>query len=162
MSLVEVLIAVLILGVAMTALAGSTLTAFASSRSAQDHVNSAQLINEVTENLLGRRWIVDDPATAAVEGIVPAGPTLVTTPAYGPFDRSGVRYGVTVEVTWVDHPCNGTGVAPAAGQADGRTDYLRMHVTTTWAFKGTPRSLDTVMFRTPTPVEKAPARSASC
>ncbi|MPZ74446.1 MAG: prepilin-type N-terminal cleavage/methylation domain-containing protein [Nitriliruptorales bacterium] len=144
MSLIEVLAAVLIVGVAMAALASSSLSALASSRVAQDQVNAAQLINERVEHLL----------TRPVTEIVPATVDGVSTPTYPPAARSGVQYSTTVEVRWVDHPCNGAGVAPAAGQADVRADYLRMDVATTWTVKGTSRSLDTVMLRTLTPAER--------
>lgn len=150
-SLVEMLVALLILGVAMTAMTSSVYAALASSRVAQDEVNAAQRITEVVEDLLGRP--LAEVAPAAHDGR--------TVPAYPSVTLRSVTYTTVTEVWWVDDPCNGSAV-PAAGAGDPRKDYLRMQVSVSWAVGGTARSLDTVMFRTPTPAERRPVRSASC
>lgn len=152
MSLVEVLVTVLILGVAMSAMAASSLTALASSRVAQDHVNGAQAVNEVVEHLLTRPFAEIAPATF----------DAVTTPAYTPVVRAGVTHSIAVDVVWVDDACNGAGVAPAPGQPDARKDYLEMNVTVAWTVKAVTRSLDAVMFRTPRPGESAVAGGDAC
>ncbi|HVM13827.1 MAG TPA: prepilin-type N-terminal cleavage/methylation domain-containing protein [Egibacteraceae bacterium] len=150
-SLVEMLVALLILGVAMTAMTSSVYAALASSRGAQDQVNASQRITEVVEDLLGR----------PLSQIAPATQDGVTTPAYPPVTLRSVTYSVATQVRWVDDPCNGSAV-PAAGAADPRRDYLRMQVSVSWTVGGTPRSLDTTMLRTPTSAEQPRVRSATC
>lgn len=151
-SLVEMLVALAILGVVMAGMTSSVFTALASSRAAQDQVNAAQRINEVVEDLLRR------PLTE----IAPAAHDGVTNPVYPAVTRRGVAYTVATEVRWVDDPCNGSAV-PAAGATDARKDYLRMGVTVAWTVGATPRSLDTVMLRAPRPSEQLrPLRSATC
>lgn len=150
-SLVEILVALGILGLAMAGMTSSLFTALASSRAAQDQVNAAQRINEVVEDLLRR----------PLGEIAPTVHDGVTNPVYPAVTRRGVAYTAAAEVRWVDDPCNGSD-APAAGAPDPRKDYLRMRATVSWVVGGTPRSLDTVMLRAPTPVEQRPVRSATC
>lgn len=151
-SLVEMLFAVVIIGVAMVAMTSSIFTALASSRAAQDQVDAAQRINEVMEDLLRRPLAEVAPATH--DG--------VTTPVYDPVTRRGATYTVEARAAWVDDPCNGS-AAPAAGASDPRMDYLRLQVTVSWTVGGTPRSLDAVMLRAPAPADgRRPVRSAAC
>lgn len=151
-SLVEMLVGLAIVGLAMTAMTSSVFSALASSRAAQDQVDAAQRINEVTEDLLRR------PLTE----VAPATHDGVATPAYEDVTRRGVVYTATTDVRWVDDPCNGSAV-PVAGAPDPRMDYLQMQVAVAWTVGGTPRSLDTVMLRAPAPAdERRPVRSAEC
>lgn len=150
-SLVEMMVALVILGVAMMAMTSSVYAALASSRGAQDQVNAAQRITEVVEDLL-RRPLAE---------IAPTAHDGVTAPAYGPVTRRGVTYTAVTAVRWGDDPCNGSAV-PAVGAADPRKDYLRMRVTVSWTVGGTPQSLETVMQRAPTSAEQRPVRSATC
>lgn len=150
-SLVEMLVALVILGVVMMALTSSVYAAMVSSRGAQNQVDAAQVITEVVEDLLRRPLAEVAPATH--DGI--------TSPPYAPVTRRSVTYTAATEVRWGDDPCNGSAV-PAAGAADPRKDYLRMRVTVSWTVGGTPRTLDTVMLRAPTPEEQRPVRSPTC
>lgn len=151
-SLVEMLVALAIVGLAMAAMTSSIFTALASSRAAQDQVDAAQRINEVMEDLL-RRPLAE---------IAPATHNGVTNPAYAAVTRRGSTYTVATEVAWVDDPCNGS-AAPAAGAADPRMDYLRLQVSVAWTVGGTPRSLDAAMLRAPAPADgRRPVRSAAC
>jgi prepilin-type N-terminal cleavage/methylation domain-containing protein len=135
-SLVEMLAAMVILGVVLTALAASSITALASVKSAQDQTAANQLANEVVETLMARPWASVAP------------PAVVSFPVR---TVRGMAYTTTVTVTWQDNPCNNR--APVTQQQ--QQDYLLFDVDITWQLPSGPaRALEIQTLRAPTQAEK--------
>lgn len=144
-SLVEMMVAVMILAIVLTALASASITALAGVRTAEGQVGANQLASEVLERLQSSPW-------ASVAPVAPA-TSYTTTPQTT--TRGGYTYTSSVVVRWVDDPCNGSTPATAT------QDYLSLDATVTWQIGAGPtRTLRAEALRVPTYAEKTPVRVA--
>lgn len=152
-SLIEMMVAIVILGIAFLGLLSSTVSSLAASRAAHNEFDGSQRSHAVVEDLLRRPFDTS---------WVPASHSAVTNPTYPTVTRGSAAYTFATEVSWVDDPCNGSAAA-SPGIPDARMDYLRISVTTTWAAPDqTTRSQEIVLYRYPPHSWKIPARGAAC
>jgi type II secretory pathway pseudopilin PulG len=157
-SLVEMMVAIIILGMTLFGLASSLIASLTGSRAAHNEFDASQRSQWVVEDFMRRPF---DPSW------VPTAYNLTTSPAV-PADpaapRGSAQYAYTTHVSWVDHPCNGSAPGdPSQGLPDARMDYLRISVTTTWtAPDQTPRTHEVVVFRHFPPSVRPTARGAAC
>lgn len=165
-SLVETLIAMLIVGFVLMAMAATTTTSLAAMTKAEQHTRGTQSANRVVEDMQSVTW--DDLTFYAADPSVPAtfegSPVVVnagTRPAgsAAPLPVStiagpgGVTYTATNYITWIDDPADGcaspapsapapcapgAGV-PAAGTDTNGRDYKRLSTVLSWTAKGETR-----------------------
>lgn len=160
-SLIEVLVAIMLLGLIMGAMARSLTTSLFSTQKQERQVHATSLVRELLEEARGLPWTQlglcqDD--VAATWGIPPggtyshaSGPETVVQLAMqndicSPLSdaplraasqqvRNGVTYDLLTVVTWTDDPLDGT---KAAGtDADGE-DLKHVWVQATWDSRGQP------------------------
>jgi prepilin-type N-terminal cleavage/methylation domain-containing protein len=156
-SLVEMLVAMLILGVTLLAMLTSSISSLAGSRTAHNHFDATQRTQRVVEDLLRRPGAVG----GVEQAWVPSSPTGSTAPAFASETRGAAQYSYVTQVSWVDHGCNGSAVPANATVPDPRKDYLRITVTTTLTVPDRPPSTQqVVVFRHPN--WRPTARGASC
>lgn len=156
LTLVEMLVAIVVIGFVLMAMAG---VAFASLRSVQttERVTAAtQLGNELLEAYAGMPYDDLGLYTDEVVGTSFEGAALVLFAAASPRDsrvpyatqtisRDGVDYDVDTAVVWVDDP------DPAAPSAQ---DYKRVVVTLAWDSAGRPQSTRVEALRAPGPADQ--------
>lgn len=134
MSLVEILVALLLLGLVLSAMVGSIISGLASVQRANGQLGANQLANERMETLRTR-----DFATVA-----PTGSLTTATTTEATVTRNNISYTVSWTTTWVDSPCNNAVVSPR--------DFLRLRVRVVWRNRtGADKTLDVESFRAPTP-----------
>jgi type II secretory pathway pseudopilin PulG len=161
-SLVEMLVAMLIIGVTMLASLSSSVASLTGSRTAHNEFDATQRAQAVVEDLMRRPfdavWVPTQPWDPAN----PADPIRFRSPVYPSVTRGTATYSFTTHVRWVDDPCNGS--APASpGISDARLDYLRMTVITRWTVPGQPpRSHEIITYRNPPTSYKIAARGPGC
>ncbi len=164
MTLIEVLAAMLIVGVVMAGMGAAGIAGVFSVRSEKDKLTANQLTSQVVENLRAAPWNTVAPVDPATARNYSVAATTVGSATYTP----------TVQVDWMDDGCNGTNAvpppAPSPSVAPGphaARDFLRFTVTMNWTdAKGRARQMVTQTYRTPTFTERRPAvvdtLSASC
>ena len=165
-SLVETLVAMLIVGFVLMAMAATTMTSLSAMTKAEQHTRGTHSANRVVENMQSVAWddltfYAGDPSVPASfegspvvvkPGTRPAGsaaPLPVTTIA-GP---GGVTYSASNYITWVDDPSDGCASpapaspapcapgpgVPAAGTDTQGQDYKRVTTLLSWTSKGQTR-----------------------
>lgn len=154
-SLVEMLVAFVILGIAMSASASFYMNALFSLHQAESRTKATALANEELENLRFLPWddvgfytdddfggpvpedtvILDDVRTADARAPVPA-ETLE--------ERGNVVFTVRRTITWVDNT-----------RTAEPHDYKELVVTVDWSDRGQPRSISVESLRSPSPNEQA-------
>lgn len=152
-SLIEMLVAILILGVALAAFAGSMISSVRAVAQDQRLIVANALATEVVEEIQGLRWddaaFFEDEAVAQLGGTTFEGEDLVlmddtrTAGSSVPLPvetivRDGYEYTVTRAITWVDDDADGLGGADSTGDTQ---DYKRITVTLEWSVGGTSRDL---------------------
>jgi type II secretory pathway pseudopilin PulG len=143
-TVIELVVAVVVLLVVLAALAQTLITALWGNKLARDQVTGNQLANEVIEQLMAAPY-----PTVAPLGLEPVEGEAATRV------RDGIPYEIVVTTSWVDYPCNNTPFPTA----DMRRDYLRFDVRVTWdPGPGGQRTLDVATYRFPPLADKAPVR----
>lgn len=153
-SLVEMMVALLLLGVAMSASAGFFTTALRSMQQAEGRTKATALANEEMENLRGLPWAQVGFHPDDFPGAVPADTVLLeearSAASRAPLPeqvlppRGGVVYTVRRSITWnEDNP-----------QTSARYEYKHLVVAVDWSDRGQPRSISVESQRTPNPDEQ--------
>ncbi len=153
-SLVEMLIAIIVLGLILTGLATTLMASLVSLHSDELRVRSSQLANQVVEDLQAAPWhqvgfYEDDTGYQAEfdgEDTVTLGSERNGDPGPVPqrfIERSDVEYTVTTNITWVE----------VSGEGEARMKAFDVHLG--WEERGSPRSHSVRAVRSPTPNEVA-------
>ncbi len=152
-SLIEMLVAILILGIALAAFAGSMVSSVRAVAQDQRLIVANGLATEVVEEIQGLRWedaaFFEDEAVNQLGGTTFEGEDLVLiddtrtagSPVPEPVEtitRDGNPYTVTRAITWVDDDADGLGSKDSTGDTQ---DYKRITVTLEWSVRGTSRDL---------------------
>jgi prepilin-type N-terminal cleavage/methylation domain-containing protein len=128
LTLVEMIVALFILGVILAALASTLSTSMRQIVTSESRLMASQLANEVLEEL--HAWDWDD---------------LDSFPTTRTFTRRNVEFTVASQVEWID-------VAAVAGDEN----YREFTVEVSWGDRGTTRSIITTATRAPLPDEADP------
>ena len=139
-TLVEMLVALVVLGLVMSGLASACIASLTSTRSATGQVAANQFATEVIESLRAQ----------AFDALAPPGTATVSSPTYPPRTVKGITYTAAVNVSWRDDPCNGSATAAAT------YDYLRLNVVASWTVNQKAKSLTVDSFRTPGTLYRSP------
>jgi prepilin-type N-terminal cleavage/methylation domain-containing protein len=154
LTIIEMMVALLVIGVVLAAMASVSITSMISMQRSERVVHSTQLGNEIIEGYLAVPYDDlghdTDDATAHFgsaefegEDLVLLGDDPDAVPSRTTEIRSGVTYEIESAVTWVDVP--GT---------DAAQDYKRITVMLTWEHRGTQRTARTEATRSPAPDEQ--------
>jgi len=166
-SLVEMMIAMLIIAVAFAAMASATITSLTAINSDEQLVRATALANEMTEHLHGSEWeetgfyaadfapasppagtvlLSGGRAASALpcEQIVPPLPSCTVT-------RDGVTYDASTEISWVDDASDGTG---GSDQDSNTRDYKRFVTTLDWQSRRGSRQMRFEALRAPNARER--------
>ena len=179
MSLVEMMVSILILGVVLSAFASTLTTALMSLTRDEARVRATHLANEVAENLRATAWddlgfYADDAGYAATytdasgtHDTVELGPTRASSPGPLPGPQpvttpDGMTYTTIIDVYWQDDELDGL----AALDADGDLhDVKAFHVAVQWSVRGRSFELETDGLRPPTldevPLAPTPAPTST-
>jgi prepilin-type N-terminal cleavage/methylation domain-containing protein len=148
-TLVEVLVAILVLAVGVVGTATMALQASTVTGDTKAREGATNLAREVVENILSLPYssVTPDAITATLQ----AKPALVPAPGYTGWTvlRRGIPYTVSATECYVDDPSDGRGVhdtnycsGSTAGTADSKPiDYKRFSVNVAWTRKGITRSV---------------------
>src|SRR5680860_1241592 len=178
MSLIEMMVAILILGVVLSAFASTLTTALVSLSRDETRVRANHLANELAEDLRAAAWddfnfYADDPGfstgyrdASGTHDTVELGPTRGTNigPLPGPQTTTvdGISYTTTANIYWRDDEVDGTGAADVDGDLH---DVKAFHVLVQWSTRGQSQQLTTEGVRPPTidemPVLPTPAPTAT-
>lgn len=168
LSLVEMLVAVLILGVVLSAFASTVITSLAAIVSDERRVHATQLANEVLEDLRGLDWDLvgfysddfpagapdfTDPDSGDAHELVILddtrdGDTLAPVPAAQTLERDGVEYEVTLTVYWLDE-----------GDDEDQARRKGLHALVAWDHKGQAHTFQSRSARAPSAEEVPLAES---
>ena len=160
LTLVEMMVALVVLGVVLTAMASVLITSMVSMQRSERVVHSTQLGNEVIEEYLALPYdllglytteATDHFGAATFEGeqlVLFPDPSEEPDPRVVPepertVTRSGITYTVETAVTWIDDPAT-----------DVDQDYKRITVMLTWEHRGDVRTARTEGTRSPAPDEQ--------
>lgn len=170
-TLIEMLVALLIMAVVFAALAAFLITSIAAQNSNELRTQAVQLAQQSVEEGRALPWeltgfYADDAAASScgtgdgpgVSLAVPASPapksTRVPTAGNKTVVVNGTTYTRTVCYRWIDDPGDNNG---AGVDADGNTkDVKRIEVTLTWSVNGQARTYTATGLRAPTAAEVAP------
>jgi prepilin-type N-terminal cleavage/methylation domain-containing protein len=163
-SLIEMLIALLILGVVLSATASTLISSFVAIGGNENRTRAVALANEELENLRALPWTDvgyygNDTFPA---GMSAASPTVIlgsTRPVNARAPRPVRVYTernpvmtVTRRIEWVDNPSTSSSTGPSD------QDYKRLAVNVSWVDpSGATRTLDAETLRAPTPSEGDPS-----
>jgi prepilin-type N-terminal cleavage/methylation domain-containing protein len=150
-TLVEALVALLMLAVIFAGLGGAAIAGLTSVRHEKDSLAATQFAAETSERFQRMSW----------NTIAPVDPAIARTLTLPPAQYGGTQLTPQAIVRWMDDPCNGSStVPPAGGAAHPARDYLRIELTVTWTnAKGRSRELKSESFRAPAFGERKPART---
>lgn len=158
LTLVEMMVALLVIGIVLTAMASVSIAAMHSMQRSEGVVHSTQLGNEVLEEYLVLPYdVLGHYATEAQNHFGSTtfeGEDLVIFPDPAERDdrvpypsrtltRNGVTFDVETAVTWVDDPAT----------SDSQ-DYKRISVLLTWETRGETRTSRTEATLSPTPLDQ--------
>lgn len=163
-SLVEMLIAVIIVGVALTALSSVLISSLQAVARAEEVTTSTALGNELLEEFQALDFrkvaLYQSEATAFYPGLShPSGEPFVLISDASPRDpdvpapsrvieRNGTDFTVETAITWSDDPADGLGAA----DVDGPEDVKHIRATVRWQpLQGSQRSFVVQARRAPTP-----------
>lgn len=166
LGLVEMMVAIMIVGLVFTALAGSLATSLRSIQRDQTRVQATALGNELLEELQGLSFrlaaFYSDEATNEFGTLTHDGEPIAVIPPESPRDprvpqpgaqsltRDGRSFTAETMITWVDDPADGEG----ASDVDDTTDYKRFVVDLTWQERGRTRTATVEALRAPTASEE--------
>lgn len=171
MSLVEVMVSVVILGVALTAFAATVVQSLQTITGDEQHVRATQLASEQLELLRGTQWAAlgfyaDDPGYSATGR--DGAQTVTLGPTRPPGDtgllpvqtveRDGITYTVEIDVVWRDDPNT---PAPPAIDPDPR-DYKEISAMLVWDVAGQTFSLEDSTTRRASAAELAVEEVPDC
>lgn len=158
-SLVEMLVAILVLGIIMAAMAQSLVGSLRSAQAQERQVHATSLTRQLIEEARGVPWpqlgICEDDVAAtfpagtfeypdgSVEVVVPISMTddacdplsSAAIRAVETIERNGVAYTVRTVITWHDDPLDDD----ASGNDSDPDDLKRVLVQADWEHRGTPR-----------------------
>ncbi|MDP8977118.1 MAG: hypothetical protein M3N17_00765, partial [Actinomycetota bacterium] len=171
-SLVEALVAIVIVAIVLTALANTTITSLVAMNENEQRTRANALANEVIEHLQGIAWddvgFYDDDYTGTPPDHVSLGAARPASeepaageacesnvpplPACEDVMRDGVAYDVDTQIVWVDDPADDD---PMIGDLDGNPDdYKHFTVTAQWQARGQTASVAVEAYRAPNAVER--------
>lgn len=170
-SLVEILVAIGILGVALTAFASTMGASLISISREQSTVRGSQLANQLVEQLRAMPWpevgfyagdtnwaqTVVGEETVTLEGIRPAD-SRSPVPGPLPLGHDGTTYSVRRSIVWRDDPTDGLG---AADQDSVVNDLKAISVTLGWSDRGQPYSYTASTTWAPS-LDQVPQAVAQC
>lgn len=160
-TLVEVMVAIVLLGIILSAMAQSLVTSMTAAQAQERQVHATSLSRQLVEEVRGLPWpqlgLCDDDVTATFPSGTyeyPDGTTetvvrlsmsddICSPISEAPVrptatvERNGVEYTVTTVITWHDDPVDGTA---AAGTDDDPDDLKHLLVETSWDHRGDPAS----------------------
>lgn len=163
MSLVEMMVALLVLGVVLSALASVLITSLWSVRGQEATTQATAAINDILEEAQRVEYDVavlcDTKANTAFGGDWPSGtfegedlvlsPDICDTPGEIEPERTVTRdgrdYVVTTAITWTDDPGDGLD----ASDTDTTQDIKRITVDVAWTVDGETRTARNMAFRAP-------------
>jgi prepilin-type N-terminal cleavage/methylation domain-containing protein len=143
MTLIEMMVALLVVGVILSAMAGVTLSAFSSVQASELRTRGTQLANEVVEAYVAIPYdelgLYSGDGQAVWGGTTHEGEDLVLLPESGTPDpsvpdaervivRDGIEYTVRTAITWVE--------GEGAGETDDPADFKRIVVELEWETRG--------------------------
>ncbi|CAN5323119.1 hypothetical protein BH20ACT9_BH20ACT9_19630 [soil metagenome] len=172
-SLVEALVAIIIAGIVLTALANTTIASLVAINENERRTRANALANEVVEHLQGMPWedagFYDDDYTATPPAHVSLGATRPASeePAAGdPCEsnvpllpscdgvmRDGAAYGVDTQIVWVDDPADNDPVS-GADLDFNPDDYKHFTVIAQWQARGQTAGVTVEAYRAPNAVER--------
>lgn len=136
MSLAEVLVALLLIGLVLASMVAALVGGLRSVQHGNGYVIATQLVNERLETL----------RTRVFTAVAPAGTATTATTTESPVVRNGISYTLSWTSTWVDSPCNNSSTSAR--------DYLRLQVQIQWRIRnGALRTLSAETLRAPSPVD---------
>lgn len=157
LSLVEVLVAFVLLGVVMSASAGFFTTSLRALQQAEGRTKATALANEELENLRGLPWSAvgfygDDDFSGAMPDrtvlLADARPADSRAPLpVETVSRAGVDFTVRRSIVWNED-------IPTTSEVH---EFKYLAVTVDWSDRGQPRSIGVESQRTPTPDEQKPS-----
>lgn len=152
-SLVEMLVAFVILGVAMSASASFFMTAMLSFHQAEGRTKATALANEELENLRVLPWddvgfYADDyagspPTDTVLLGDVRPVEARAPLPEETLAPRGGIAFTVRRSIVWI-----------RKSETANADDYKRLTVSVDWSDRGQARSITVDSLRSPTPAEQ--------
>lgn len=160
MTLVEVMVALVIVGLVLSALASSLATSLRAVRGQEAQTQATAAINDILEETQRVDYADAVLCTAKAqatfgvdltfegEDMVVATGVCDTTDEVLPertVTRDGRDYAVTTAITWADDPGDGTG----AGDADTTQDIKRVVVQVDWTADGRARTARNLAYRAP-------------
>ena len=144
-SLVEILVSIVILGVALAAFAATAIQSLTTITRDEQYVRANQLASDELEGLRALQWdavgfYANDPGYTATAGDGAQTVTLGSSRPPGAggllptqtITRDGIAYTVDVEIVWLDDP---NSPAPPAVDPDPK-DYKELRTTLTWSVQG--------------------------
>lgn len=160
MTLVEVMVALVIVGVVLSALASALGTTLRAVRGQEATTQATAAINDILEEVnrvdYDEAVLCTTTATTEFSGTTFEGENLVLSAApCGASDevlarrtvtRDGRDYDVRTAITWADDAADGLGTS---ADANGTQDIKRIVVDVSWASDGRPRSARNMAFRAP-------------
>ena len=164
MTLVEVMIALVIIGFVFTALASVLATSMRSVRGQESMTQATGAINDILEEAQRVEYdeavLCSTEATAAFGATAFEGEDLVVSPhvcsepdrvrAERQVDRDGRTYEVRTAITWADDDGDGTGAA----DVDSTQDIKRVVVDVSWTTDGRTRTARNMAYRAPQYLEQ--------
>jgi prepilin-type N-terminal cleavage/methylation domain-containing protein len=170
LTLVEMMVAVLLLGVILSAMASVITTSLTAVQRDEHRVRATQLGQQELESLRALEWDcvafdTSDPdyvatfngnTTVAVDPAECSNPASVPDPSPRVVTVDAIDYTVVPHVYWIDDPEDGTA---AAGNDSQPEDYKEFHVEVTWTLRGTNYSYENTTTRVPT-VQEVPLEAA--
>jgi type IV pilus modification protein PilV len=163
-TLVEVLVAIVVLAVGVLGAAQMTITASKVTGDTKAREGATNLAREVVENILSLPYSSVTPD--AITGTLQAKPALVPAPGYSGWTvlRRTIPYTLSVTECYVDDPSDGRGVhdsnycsGSTAGTADSKPiDYKRFTVNASWTRQGITRTVTQTTLVAPKGTKEVP------
>lgn len=159
LSLVEMMVGLLIVGLVLAALASSLVTALRAVRGQESTTQATAAINDILEEAqrvdYDHAALCDTTGTSVFGGTTFEGEELILSSAVcgsteevlpeRTVTRDGRDYDVTTAITWTDDDADGTGGA----DVDSPQDIKRVVVDVTWTSDGRTRTARNIAFRAP-------------
>jgi prepilin-type N-terminal cleavage/methylation domain-containing protein len=149
LTLVEMLVAMVVLAITLLALSSTLITSLRAMMSSETRVRANALANETLENLQVRDWGDTAPGWDDIEDDYPdCDPQPEPLEESFTEERDGLDYTVTSVIEWVDDPSTAEDC-----------DYLKLTATVEWQLRTETRSVTHSAFRAP-PAEEDPSELA--
>ena len=169
-TLVEMMVAVMLLGIILAAMASVIITSLTAVQRDEYRVRATQLGQEELERLRALEWdcVAFDPGdsdyiatyngneTVDLDPAACSDPSIAPDPSPTVITVDGIDYTVVPHVYWIDDPEDD----PATGSDPAPHDFKEFHVAVSWTLRGTNYSYENTTTRVPT-VEEVPLEAAS-